>query len=229
MANEVLTNPYESIGVLHNQGLDYVIANLGANPTVDDLLNTVADFACINNDNISSPTIWQRAKYKEAGAYALNSYLCNDINRKPQAFSASQATLYRRVSDTILNSVSRNDIKANLETLEGDLIKSDYSYKDLQPALIAISVGKHSADYWNYQIDNMGASPWTAYLNQYPDLDEIAKEIVDTDVETFLSTFVVTIILEGGNVITATVTAVVTAVVASGAKALWGWIKGWFS
>lgn len=43
MSNETFTNPYESIEILHNQGLDFTISNLNSSPTIDDLLNCIAE------------------------------------------------------------------------------------------------------------------------------------------------------------------------------------------
>lgn len=234
MTTESLTNPYESIGELHNQSLDYIISSLSASPTVNEILDLTASFVCINNDGITSPTIWQKANYKSMGAYSLNAYLCNDINRNPSSNKSSLAYLYNKISITIMNSVSRNDVRNNLELLEIDLIKSDYSYEVLQPALIAIAVGKHSADYWNYQIDNISTSPWATYLHSnFPDLESGAREIIDADIEAFLVTALVPVIspgVDGTNTITyILVTALVTGVVASAVKVIMGWVKGIFA
>jgi len=48
--NEVLTNSYNYIGELHNQGLDYLIINLNASPNVDEILDCIFEFACLNFD-----------------------------------------------------------------------------------------------------------------------------------------------------------------------------------
>jgi hypothetical protein len=230
MAIESLTNPYESIGLLHNDGLDYIINNLGASPTAEEIINLSATYVCITCDNIASPTIWQKSKYAAYGAYGLNAYLCNDINKKPSRANSVSPYLYNKISNTILNASSRFNVRGDLETLEAELIKSEYSYDVLQPALIAIAVGKHSADYWNFQIDNIAISPWATYLNaNFPDLDIGARNIIDADIITYMVVFSVATQLGGGDIEIITVTALVTAVVASAVSGILGWVKGVFS
>jgi hypothetical protein len=226
MANEVLTNPYNQIGTLHNQGLDYIISNLSNSPTTDELANLAAKFICISGENIPSPTAFDTAKHYASASYAMNSYLCADVKRKPQSFSNVQLNYYNQISETILGS-DRNSIKQNLEALENEVIKSQISWKEQQPVLLAIAVGKASADYWNYQVDNQPQSAWANYIQQYPDPNTEVPKWVDTDVETFITTVIVEIIIPGGASII--FTAVVTAVAASAASTIWGWIKGWFS
>lgn len=225
MANEVLTNPYNQIGTLHNQGLDYIIENLSNSPTTDELANLSAKFICIYGEKIDTPSVFDTAKYYSAASYAMNSYLCADVKRKPQSFNNVQLNYYNKISETILNS-ERNVIKDNLVSLENEVIKSQISWAEQQPILIAIAVGKASADYWNYQIDNLSTSPWKDYIEQYETPSTEVPKWVDTDVETFIATVIYTIIIDGVAVV---FTATVTAIAASAGSVIWSWIKGWFS
>jgi hypothetical protein len=230
MSGESVTNPYESLGLLHNDGLDYIINNLGASPTVEEVLDLAATYMCITCDGIASPSIWQKTKYTPAGANALNAYLCNDIDKKPSDINAVLSFIYSKISSTILNANSRTDVRGDLEILEAELIKSSYSYEILQPALIAIALGKHSADYWNYQIDNIGSSPWGNYLTtNYPDLDVGGRSIIDADVVTLMITYAVVIQLPGGGTDIAICTSLISAVVVSAISAIMAWVKGFYS
>lgn len=46
--NSFLINPFEQIGKLHNEGLDYVAKKLhpGIVPKIDDIIQVSAEFAC---------------------------------------------------------------------------------------------------------------------------------------------------------------------------------------
>jgi hypothetical protein len=226
MANEILTNPFNQVGVLHNQGLDYLIDNLSNQPSTDELANLAAKFICINGLNIPSPTGFDTGQYYAAASYSMNSYLCNDIARKPESFTNIQLNYYNKISKTILDS-DRYSIRTNLEAIEFDILSSEISWKEQMPMLISIAIGKYSADYWNYQLDNIGSSKWINYISQYPDPSTEIPKWVDTDVEAFITTVIVELILPGGQVLIAT--AVVTSVAASAASTIWGWVKGLFS
>jgi hypothetical protein len=227
MANEVLTNPYNQVGTLHNQGLDYLIDYLSNQPTTDELARLSAQFVCINGLGIPNPTDFDTGQYYAAASYAMNSYLCNDIARKPESFTNIQLNYFNKISKTIQDSSDRFSIRPDLEALEFEIMRSEISWKEQVPMLIAIAVGKYSADYWNYQIDNIGSSKWATYINQYGNPSTEMYTWVETDIQAFITTVIVELVLPGGQTLLAT--AVVTSLASSAASTIWGWLKGIFS
>lgn len=100
MSNETLTNPYESIGELHNEGLNYVIENLNSMKTFYILSVLLLCFAPRNawaQDEITSDPLLKYKVFLEEGI-TINS---TKVNSNQSVFNTSSGTNTFNIKDVL--------------------------------------------------------------------------------------------------------------------------------
>lgn len=162
--NSFLINPFEEIGVTHNEGLDYIVANLSSStaPKVDEIIRLAAQFACrqIRPNNVFS-------KSELISMMSVVSYSIIHLNEIKSVYQ--DATLNQQQIVFLERMLSVNPyIKIDEQNQRFRLIESEIfaypmPYKEKELLLIASAVGKHSGEYWNTQF-NDPASPWQVWF-----------------------------------------------------------------
>lgn len=162
--NSFLINPYEFIGIAHNEGLDYVVNNLPSDPTptIDVIIRLVSDYACRQ--------LRPDESYSKTEFYAMTSIVSYSIIHLNEIKSAyHEANLNERQIIFLERMLCVNPY-VRLESqrefyrqVEGEIFAYPMSYKEKELLLIASSVGKHSSEYWENNYNN-AKSPWQRWF-----------------------------------------------------------------
>ena len=157
-----LSNPYNSLGRAHNDGLDYVGRNLPTNPTVLDLIDLTSAYIL---------SCQFKQEYTAEAKMSMDVYIASIFNdefsvtKLIQANKFSHGQLY--YLDIILNpnpTINNADLPDFYLKIGYDIITTSLSMQEKQPLLIGAAVGNYSAIYWNEQINNQG-SIWYPHIN----------------------------------------------------------------
>ena len=161
-------NPYDYVGVLHNQELDSIACYLGKNLrfNLKDLYEYNVKKSNINEDSISYATYRNEIKQKQNLTY---TYLYEDstiLNDYGYCFSYFM-NKYRNYMLQVLDSnkdVTPSEFTSNIESIEQEVISSQYFSdtiysNDVATILSALSIAKYSYMYW-YDSYNNSNHPW---------------------------------------------------------------------
>lgn len=153
--NPLLVNPYESVGILHNEGLDYVLKNTPDLRSLDDEADTDLLLAVLEEsaeqylDSISGDL-----SLLSHGSTVGKSYsFVRNVNSSVQEDSLALSVGAQRMLDKILD-VSMSDdfvfVSTSLQSLEQKIMKNEDEYTDYEcfVLLSATAIGRYSSDYW---------------------------------------------------------------------------------
>lgn len=162
--NSFLINPFERIGVLHNQGLDYVVKKIPDKPDIYEIIRIISEYTC--------------SLLRPGGAYSENellqvsgivSYAINHLNDiktvyKDANLNETQIILLEKIL-SVNPYVKLENQYENFRELEFEVFNYPMSYKDKEILLIGTAIGKHSALYWTEVVKN----PKNAWHKWLPD------------------------------------------------------------
>lgn len=162
MANKQISNPYYKVGILHNEGLDYVVKNLKPRKaTIEAVLGLVSEYG---QQVTEARTQIDMANYYEFAATSLNG-----LNQIPFAEFLREGKVTREgvcfIND-ILNVSPDFDYPTQLEILKNinsNILYSDMTEKEKQYPLLMAGIAMASVEYWIEQI-NAPKTPWTPFL-----------------------------------------------------------------
>jgi hypothetical protein len=138
-------NPYDSIGLRHNEGLEYSKTQFG----VSNLDKT------LNFGRILYPTLpsQETSEIATAGANSADTdstnYVPEYMSNAGKTFSSQLILIIDQISDSSLI----DNASLSIKTLEAQVLNSDLPEKEKQSLLCASSVARHSLYYW---IENGG-------------------------------------------------------------------------
>lgn len=156
-------NPYEQIGVWHNDVLDYIISQ-NQNPTVDDALNLISTYFMQFLGTTLNPSP-DSLKYllKETSSWAIN---CNfdtiEIRRNRLAVTTDQLPFIDDIYDNNTG-LSIGQLYQYYYDIENAILNSELEIFEQRSLLMATAVGKHSANYWKDVYDHPTTNPWHSY------------------------------------------------------------------
>ncbi len=144
-----LVNPYDQCGILHNELLDYLIAQ-NSSPTFDQLAEYVADFASTEFDD-STPIFKREIKMMVGTAYNYSQfdatpvgYNLNDLMLNNSYYNGNQLRYLMK----ILQPTTNPPTVAYWQTIESDVLGSSLTEIEKAPILATLSVAIHSLEYW---------------------------------------------------------------------------------
>ncbi len=152
---ENFTNPYDFVGVMHNEGLTYNLRNIaelkGKNIEIQDLCNLTTSFLKTNKDYHF--IIKDDIKFKDFQTMVIDNLTANpkQIDTLSIFISGTASNKYLNKLDKIIDEIDLIDtittFKA-LKKLENEIWKSNISDFDKTGLLIMSSVGGHSFSFW---------------------------------------------------------------------------------
>lgn len=156
-----LINPYPFIGEKHTEALDFIIANLPANPEFDQLNDAVV--AAVSPANSEVPLV------NELIQVSLSTVLPNVVNGYLNTGTKSNAVYTEKqqvIINDLFNGVKRvpvESIALFLESVAENIVSSGLTFQEQLPLFAAADVGISDHTYWMAQIAAPGT--WAAYLN----------------------------------------------------------------
>jgi len=152
-------NPYEQIGIWHNNALDYIINN-NQNPTLDEALNLISSyfFAFLG---VPPP---ESIKYsiKETCAWGVNNNSDEiEVRRNRVQVTNNQLPYADQIYDNNTG-LTVSQLNAYYLNIENNILNSDLEMYEQRSFLIATAVGKHSANYWT-DVSNNPSHPWHSF------------------------------------------------------------------
>jgi hypothetical protein len=153
-------NPYDHIGALHNEGLDYVI---GARKVVGDLpaplataivgraMEFVADQSHDPCGGLSLVDLDEVALIV-ADPSSIDKFIERELTEE-------QISYYRRIEALIPEMLEKDEAFEKMKALEKE-IAADLGEQDAMPLLVAASIARNSSAYWGRQAALGEDSPW---------------------------------------------------------------------
>jgi len=158
-----ISNPYQEVGILHNEGLDYVIKNLNPKEpvTIEKIVELTAKYlqTVKNSSNKSDLALY----------YEFVATTINGLNQIPfQEFLREEKISKEGVYfiNDIQNISPDFDFPTTLKVLtniESNILTSEMTEQEKQFPLICVSVAKSSVEYWIKQI-NDPKSAWIPFV-----------------------------------------------------------------
>lgn len=156
-----LKNPFDQCGILHNEVLDYLIAQ-NTSPTYDQFVEYIADFAATEFDD-SSDAFKREFKMlagigynysfhdKTAVGYDLDTLILNSN----MVLNGCQLSFLKKV----LEPTTDPPTVTYWEDLETEIMESSLRREEMPELLGIVSVAKHSLQYWTDATTDPG-NPW---------------------------------------------------------------------
>lgn len=155
-----LINPYDQCGILHNELCDYLIAQ-NVNPTDEEFLNDVAAFCATEFDD-STPIFKREMKILAGQAINYAQFSSTNTGYTIDQLILNNSTLNGQQLNfqiKILEPSTNPPTTTFWEDLETEILESSLTEIEMAPLLCAVSVAKHSLDYWtNATTDPL--NPW---------------------------------------------------------------------
>ncbi len=184
-----IINPYPFVGEKHKEALDFIIANLPANPEFDQL-NEILVAAIFPDDpanpvtssiiGISLRTVLPNAYngYVNGSQMTVNgSQLTADNVEMASAIRhlSSSNTRYSEKQLHIINymldgihRVPVESIKEFMESAGEKIVSSGLTFEEEAPLIMAAASAISDHEYWMAQLANPGSASWVVYLNTDP-------------------------------------------------------------
>lgn len=150
-----LVNPYQYIGNLHNQGLDYIAQNL---LSFEKLPNKPDIFITLSTTFVSKTNVFGNIPYNDlevATTYALNY---NILDIYPKEFTEKQV-FFAKQAETVFDGYESpfdhiDEINAKIDDQVRIILLSELAEKEQVPILCGLAVAKSSLYYWYQQFVN---------------------------------------------------------------------------
>ena len=159
---EDFQNPFDFVGIAHNDGLDYVINNFVLKESVAENEAQVIDLC---NQFISTKSDNELIFNESIDYIAFGKQLINEINtyektgKRAKAFpdgSVEESYLLQLKNSLLCGSYNdANDCFNSIMILEKEIWESNLLDEDKYLLLTVSSVGKHSWKYWTENIDKI--------------------------------------------------------------------------
>ena len=160
-----ISNPYREVGILHNEGIDYVIKNLNPKEpvTIDKIVELTAQYlqTVKNSSNKSDLALY----------YEFVATTINGLNQIPFQEFLREAKISKEgvcfIND-IQNISPDFDLQTTLKVLtniESNILTSEMTEQEKQFPLICVAVAKSSVEYWIKQI-NDPKSAWIPFVGE---------------------------------------------------------------
>lgn len=158
-----VSNPYYEIGILHNEGLDFVIQNLA--PTEPVLIEKIIKLSSKNLQIINNtPAKLSLAIYFDFIASSINklNQIPFEIILKEYKVSVESTCFINDILNVSTDFDYSTTLKV-LQNIETNILTSDLAQKEKQLPLLGVAVAKSSVLYWIEQIQNP-ESPWINFV-----------------------------------------------------------------
>ncbi|MCC7333222.1 MAG: hypothetical protein IT232_11520 [Flavobacteriales bacterium] len=158
-----ISNPYREVGILHNEGLDYVIKNLNPKEpvTIERIIELTGQYLLTLKNSTSKSDL---ALYYEFVATTING-----LNQIPFQEFLREAKISKEgicFINEIQNISPDFDFPTTLKVLtniESNILTSEMTEQEKQFPLICVAVAKSSVEYWIKQI-NDPKSLWIPFV-----------------------------------------------------------------
>lgn len=160
-----ISNPYREVGVLHNEGLDFVIKNFAPREPVD--IERIIQLTSKYAQNIAE----KPAKSDFAFYYDLTATNINVLNQIPfdeilrEAKISKEAMCFIKEILNISDDFDYNTTFKVLKNIEANILTSEMTEREKEFPLVCVAVAKSSVEYWIKQI-NDPKSLWTPFVGE---------------------------------------------------------------
>ncbi|AZA84044.1 hypothetical protein C1637_16265 [Chryseobacterium lactis] len=157
----ILSNPYNQVGQMHNDGMQFVIGNINPSSTIEQIVQSCASYVQKLSDNSSSE------------AYVnWNAFISESINRTEKLQLSGmidwlqQKDLITKEGIDFINSIndlsddlSLSEVVSKIDSIENDILSSKMSVEQQSYPLLYAAVAKYSAQYGELQ-ETSSNSKW---------------------------------------------------------------------
>lgn len=191
-------NPYNQLGIIHNNALDYFVKNAPADFTLDDILRLSGTSVLDDMKGKDEYNEEDLIKLEGIAGCAFNiMFLPNtcDPNFIPINVDAIIKTgnfneLQSKFIKELLNPSTDLDIieyRSVVISIESNILNSSLTCCEQFPLLAATAIGKATTLYWKAQIDAGKKSPWWPVIGEPVTADKKWWQYVLADVGGALS------------------------------------------
>lgn len=157
-SNKLTSNPYDYIGVIHNQGMTKLRDSLLANSSLN-LDSYVSKFIGNKIDLNAQPLLLNNINSVISKVKAKNTFNAMKVKSNDSldvVIKNSNLTEYQKAyMDSVLSILDGDvNIKESILKLESNVLGSNKSEKEKEPILCVISVTKYSIDFWTENLNN---------------------------------------------------------------------------
>lgn len=155
------SNPYLPIGELHNAGLNYVVAGLPAEPTIEDVNRLVSEYL---QTVTSETTRIMFSLYYQLVSIVINENISvpfGEVLKKAEINPVAISFIENILS--IEETLSYEQILRRIKNVETSIALSELSQADKAYPFLFVAVAKASVTYWVRQIADP-ESPWIPFL-----------------------------------------------------------------
>lgn len=156
-------NPYYSLGLIHNNCLNYVATKIKPGVTVDIAIDKIYEY--IISISPDKTDLDFNLICKAISGLSINQIVKEGVKSIPFNPSFLQKKYFEELF-TIFDYSSIETITAQLKDLEKRILYSELSIKEQEPLLQGIAVGISSFDYWRLQYENYPKSPWKDFCKE---------------------------------------------------------------
>jgi len=158
------SNPYREIGLLHNEGLDFVVKKLNSqtDSSQEDIFKATGEFLQTVFDSKSKIEFARNCSIiaKTQNLLELTSFdevLKNaGVTEKGACFINNMLSLSDALEAQIILEMIKN--------IESTILDSDISQEKKELPLMAVAVGRASVEYWIDQIESR-TTPWKPFID----------------------------------------------------------------
>jgi hypothetical protein len=162
-------NPYPFLGTKHNEALDFIITNLPANPTFENLNEVLSNALFTPDPQYPITNGFATLAFGSILPNAYNAYVnggAEDEGRGTKGnipYTEKQQAIITHLLNGI-HHVPVESIREFLTGVEERIVSGGLSYEEQTPLFIATAAGRSDFEYWMNQISNPGTL-WAAYFN----------------------------------------------------------------
>lgn len=164
-----ISNPFREIGVLHNEGLDFVIKGLKPREvTIEKILKLTGEYLLKIEDSSKKSDLAANCQAVASTINQINQVSFEEILRETKV--TREALCFINEIDNISGDFDFPTTLKIIENIEVNILLSEMTEKEKQIPLLFSAVAKSSVQYWIEQINDK-KSAWIPFLGD--DLERV--------------------------------------------------------
>lgn len=159
----IISNPYKSVGMLHNKGVDFIITKLDPKKfSIENVIDFNSQYLQDVEGNLAKSNYLKWYEFTASQLNAIEQIPFNEFIREGKI--SKEASFF---INEILDISSDFDYPTTLKVLlniEENILFSEMAPTEKQYALLCVAVAKESVNYWIEQLKNP-QTPWKPFID----------------------------------------------------------------
>ncbi|GAB4404119.1 MAG: hypothetical protein Fur0028_16490 [Bacteroidales bacterium] len=160
---QIISNPYKSVGVLHNKGVDFIITKLDPKKfSIENVIDFNSQYLQDVEGNLAKSNYLKWYEFTANQLNGLEQIQFSEILREGKL--SKEATFYINEILEISVDFDYETIIKVLSNIEENILYSEMTQFEKQLPLLCVAVAKESVNYWIEQLKNP-QSPWKPFYD----------------------------------------------------------------